>query len=316
MSGTISISSTVNYSTIMASQTLTQIATQPSAVEKALHIATKIFAAMDFYRLGAIQDRKVTDAMQGFIELIEFYNSFRDIMFWVNPFSKETLDDEVLLKSLTSEMCAQNGKLKKPKTIATKVFQEVMNERAFYSADEVRAAVISQLVHEKYDPQAAKSIADHLIIKQKGRPISLVFSMVGFTSIDLMSNILTLKKWGLIDLSHLAAQIGKQSRVFAFVIEFSVETVIGTIASAALVVPFGEACYGTITQGYTLYVSRDPKIKQAAKKEFRSALLDLVSNGTDLAEAAAPLFFTLNPPVQLALALVAKSTGLICIIIK
>lgn len=313
------VASSVNYATTTTSQTVTKVATNPSAVKKVLQIATKVFAAMDYYHFGKTQDRKVTDAMKGSIELIEFYGAFRDVMFWINPFSKETMDEKALLESLTSTLCdpVLNDKVKKEnKQLATTVFHEVMRENAYYSKDEVREAIIKKLENNHYTHQAAVSIANKLIIQQKARPITLLFSMACFTTVDLLGTALTLKKWGIADLTVIAAQIGGQSRVFAFVMQFSVETVFGTIASAALIVTFSEATYRAVIQGIKIYQEANPKDKEQAWKELRLAILDMLASGTDLINAAAPLLFTLNPPAIIALAIVAKGTGLICIIVK
>lgn len=311
--------SSVNYATTATSQTISKVATNPSAVKKVFQVATKVFAAIDLYYIGKPQDRKVTDAMKGSIELIEFYGSFKDIMFWINPFSKETLDKDKLLESLKVTMSAPipPGKTRNTREqLAQKIFTEVMKGEAFYSKDDVREALIAELEKNGVLHPDAEAIADRTIIKQKARPITLLFSMACFTSLDLAGNILTLKKWGLIDLSRIAAQIGSQSRVFAFVIDLGVDTVFGTVASAALIVTFSEASYRAVVQAIKIYQSADPNQKQAAYKELRTALLDMVSSGADLTLAVAPLLFTINPPVLIGLAIFAKGTGLICILLR
>ena len=180
----------------------------------------------------------------------------------------------------------------------------------------MRNALVQSLTKNGYKPSAAEEIAGNIEIRQKARPLTLLFSKVCLTTVDFAGNVLTLQKWGLADLSHLTAKIGSQSRVFLFVIDLGAETALGTIASAALIVTFSEAAYRAVLHAFKMYRSSDPTRREEAYQELQKALLDMLSNGTDLAYTAAPLLFTLNPPAVVALAIVAKGTALICILVE
>lgn len=313
------ISYSSNYAATKTSDTAKKVATNPRAWKKVLQIATKAFAAIDLFYHGATQGRPVTDAMKGSVELIEFYGTFKDIMFWINPFSKETLDQTALLDSLKETMAAPLRDIKarnQNELLALEVFDEVINAEEFYSKGEVREVLILKLEDRGYQHKFAEKIAEGVIIQQKKRPITLLFSMACFTIADVAGNILVLKKWGILDYAPLAALIGSQSRVFAFVLHLGADTVLGTVASAGLIVSLSEATYRAILQAIKKYQSTDPDAREQASKELRTALLDMLENGVDLVYTAAPLLFVISPPVMVALAIFAKGTGLIVILVR
>ena len=257
--------------------------------------------------------------MQGTVDWIDLYGSFGDVMFWINPFSKETLDQETLAISLRAALCLPVTKKKlheKQEKKAAKIVEEVLSNEEFYSKTEVRQALVQSFTRNGYKPQAAEEIAGKIEIRQKARPLTLLFSKACLTTVDLAGNVLALQKWGVADLSKLTAKIGSQSRVFLFIIDLGAETALGTIASAALIVTFSEAAYRVILQALKMYRSSDPTHREEAYQELQKALLAMLANGTDLAYTAAPLLFTLNPPAVVALAIVAKGTALICILIE
>lgn len=299
------ISNKVNYSLTWVDQQVKNVVTYPRATKKVLQIATKIFAARDLYYSGKVHERPVTEAMKGSVELIEFYGLYKDILFWMNPFSKDTLDQEALLKSLTLNLCKEQ---------AAQICKEVLNQETFSSKGQVLEALQVSLENQGYQTQIAQALAESVIIKQKARPITLLFAMVCFTAADLAGNLQTLKKWGIADLSVIAAQVG-QTKILMFVFKFGAETVLSTVVCAGLFVSAGEAAYRTVVHAVKHYQAVEIKDKEKVYKELKEALLDLAANGVDLISVATPLLFTLNPPVLVALAIFAKGTGLICILV-
>jgi hypothetical protein len=303
-----SISSSISYGTSVGTQAIHKLATNPSATKKILQLITKIFAAKDLYDGRDIQDRPVTDAMKGSVDIIEFYGSFKDVMFWINPFSKESLDQEVLLESLKSSLGADVGPV---------VFKNVMSKANFNSKQEVLKEIQVQTEVHTHSSKKAQEVAHKVILKQKERSITQVLSAVCFTVADIGSNVMCLKKWGLdlAPLASIAAQMGNQSRVFLFVINLGADTVLKGVASVGLAVTFGDASYRAVVNGYKYYHA-SAKEKDQVYKELKNALLDIAASGTDLAALAIPLVFTLNPPAVVALALIAKGTGIIVILLR
>ena len=320
-----SIFSFLNYETKKVTQKAHQIATNPSAVKKTFQIVGKLFATVDLSYGNEVLKRPITEAMKGTTDSIEFYGSFKNIMFWINPFSKESLDQTILLDSLKSSLSASHTdpiEIKKQQKRAKGVFRDVMVEKDFNSKGEVLESIRGSLENHGYTSPKAQQIAERVFIQQKSRPALVVLSMVCFTVADLGSNLMTLKKWGILDLSKLAAQIGGQSRIFLFVFKLGAETVLGTVASVALIFAASDASYRIYVNTRKYYYAKAnpilalPGEKEEAYKGLRNATLDLISSGVDLVSAATPLLFTLNPPVVVALAIIAKGTGLICILVR
>lgn len=310
-----SISRTINHGLVEIDHTIKKIITEPSATKKVLQIADKIFAAYDLAYHKRIKDRKITEVIKGSISLIGFYSSYKNFMFWIHPFSKETLDSEALRKSLCDSLChfAKKGtdRYKERKRIAENIFSEVVEGKAYYSKNELRDAIEKSLEEHKI----SKNFANSIIIQQKKRPLPQVFAKLCLTITDLADNLLTLKKWQVLDLSRLAASIGSQSKVFAFVLKIGANVTLGIIASAGLAVLVGAAAYQVIQQTVK-YTKAKEEEKEGIYKQLCQALLDFVSNGADLICTLSPLFFAINPPIFIALAIFAKGTGLIAILIR
>lgn len=313
------VSGGVNYQVTTVDHVVKKITGRPSAVKKVLQLARKIFEAIDLSTSGQIHRRDITEAMKGTTDLIDFLGSYHNVMYWVNLFSKDSLDKETLEKSIHSSLCAshRNKKdLKEQNKIANEVFYEVMAQESYHSRGEVLVAIQMSLERHGYSADKAQQIAERVIIQQQPRSIVQMVFMACFTVADLGGNIMTLKKWHVLDLAPLAASIGSQSRVFMFVVKLGVDTTLGTIASAGLVLVVGEATYRSIQLAIKHYYAVETTEKEQAYQQLRLALLDLLAGTTDLVATAAPLLFALNPPVVVALAIVAKGTGIVCILIR
>lgn len=321
-----SISRTVNYGLTGFDQTVRKIAAEPTAAKKVLQIADKILAAFDLYYTGKIHPRDITHVIKGTTDLIEFYGSYKDLRYWASPFSKESLDKKLLRESITDTLTLSHRspeEIKEQIKLAKKVYKDVTKKEAYYSKGEVQAAFVKSLMERTkkskhpYNAESAKKLAERIIVKQKGDSPLHLFCTACETLSDLSDNIFTLQKWNILDLSHVAAAIGSQSRAFMFVIDLGAEKVFGVIGSVCLILTIGETSYQAIIQTIKVFsATTKPEEKEKAYKELRNALLDLMSGVTDLAATAAPLIYTLNPPALVALALVSKGTGLLCFLVK
>ncbi len=314
------VSRPVNYLATAGDYAVKKIAANPSGGRKVLQIAVKIFAAVDLYRLGKVQERKIIDVMKESTDLIQFYNSYKNLMYWVNIFSKNSLDTDLLKQSIENSLSASyrdSTQQDQQKTIANEVFKEVMSVEKYHSKGEVRDAIRVSLSNHGYsNARQINILAGQVMIEQKARPITQSLYMFCFTIADLGSNILSLQKWHILELSQLAATIGSQSRVFMFFIELGADTVLGGIAIAGLVLTVGEASYQAIIHGIELYKAVSEEDKKNASKELRKALLHFVAAGVELTAASLPLVFALNPLTVVGLAIFAKGTGVIFIVMQ
>lgn len=315
-----SISSFVNYGMTGTDRAVKKIAGNLSAIKKVLQVTDKIFARVDLYSIGEVQKRAVTETMKGSVDLIGFYGSYKDIMFWMNLFSKDSLDQNKLEESIKDSLCASHHlsvDAKGQQELAQIVFDEVMKKEVYHNKAEVIDVIQESLQMYGYETEAAKILAGRVTIQQKARSVNQLAYMACFTLLDLGGSAIALEKWHILELSHLAISIGNQFPVFKFVVNLGVGPIFGVTASAGLFLLTGEAFYRVVVQGSKLMQAQSltQSERDLAYGELRKALLDFLSGGTDLVSAAAPLFFTLNPALVVSLAIVAKGTGLICILV-
>ncbi len=305
-----SISHTDNYSDSAIIHVVNRI-TKPSALKKVMQIGINAFKAIDLFYHVEPAKRKITDAMKGTIDFLEFHSTFKHALFWLNPLSKKTLDEKVLLTSL--ETANEAIKKKQAESIVKKVKKE-MNKNS-YTEDEVKEIITNHLTSGKYgyQLQAAELIAKSLKIEQKSRSIALLLSEVGFTFITLTKNILTLHRWNIFNLANLSAAIGSRSQVFAFVMKLESELIFGVVEAAALIAKFSDAAQRAYRNRLKIHAITDDESKEHITQELQTSILDLISFGFDFFQAALPLLIPLNPPVVIFFAIFAKGIGLICV---
>lgn len=313
---TDTISGSVNYTITSADHTIKKIANSPTGVKKILQLTTRIFKAIDLYYESNLSDREFTHAMKGTIDLIGFYGSYKDLIYWVNLFSKESVDHEALQGSIDSSLCASHKNDSKQKILAKQVFDEVMNKETFHSKGEIIQAIEISLTQHGYTPEKAHQIASHVIVQQKKRSSVELLYKACFTVTNLGGNLLNLQKMHVLDLTRFASTIGTQSPVFMLVIKVGADVALGTIASAGLILLIGQTSHKVVVDGMKYYSAAKGQEKEEAYKELCAGLIDLFADSTELAATALPLIYALNPPTILAFALVSKGTGLICFLIK
>ncbi|MFI0434195.1 MAG: hypothetical protein ACH350_00520 [Parachlamydiaceae bacterium] len=314
-----SIPSFVNYGMTSIDHGIKKITGNPSHIKKVLQIVGKTWDLFDEIYGRDPQKGEVRHVFKGSIEIIGFYGTYKNLMYWVNLFSKESMDGEALKESIVSSLCAshknQQDKQEQEK-LAESIFSAVMKEKTYHSKKEVLNVIEAELVKNGYDAEQAKQIANRISVKQKARPPIELMYMACFTTVELASNILTLQKWHVVDLAKLAATIGSQSKIFLFVIDLGTGVVLGGIASAGLALTVAESSYQTIILGTRYFSLEKGDAKNVAYQELTDELFNLGGSTLDLVATAAPLFFALNPTTIIALAIVSKGVGIIRVLIK
>lgn len=290
---------------------LKQVVENASAVKKVCQVAVKSFAAYDLHHGMEIRDRKFTDALKGVVDLIGLYSLAKGIASLLYLFSKATLDQKVLLSSLKDKIQTVTSDSEE---IAQSIFDEVMEAKDFNSRAEVKEALRAKLLERKIS--TADEIVDGITIRQKARPITLLATSILFTLADALESVATLGKWGILNLSEISAQIGNQFPAFSVVSDLGIAKFIGSFASAALFISLGRSAYRIFKQINKISQIEDPVKLEKAYKKLWNAVIDTLSNSVDFISAVSPLLFTINPPLLVAFALVAKGTGLICILLK
>lgn len=169
------------------------------------------------------------------------------------------------------------------------------------------------------DEKHIDSLVQAVTIKQKSHSTALFIALGCFTVSDLGDNILTLQKWGVIDLSRFssswgacAAHIGTKVPIFAFVGRVTLGTALSVTSSVALTLIIGingyqgaQALLKYLDQGST-----EEEVKNAKKKMWSTSVC-IVDASVSLAVTVAPLCFTFNPFLGIVVLPVAsKVTGL------
>lgn len=313
----------INY----VKQRVEKVYTDPSTGKKALQLGTKLLSAYELYT-GNAYAPDLRNNMKGTIELIEFYGSFKNIMFWINPFSKKSMDQDLLTKSLEAALLAQpilqNGGEDISQGIAKIILTEVLQQENYSNTEEVRAAIEDTLQEYSFNEAEAIRIARAVQIQNKSRSFVAVISTACFTIVELAGNALTLQKWGIVNLSVLTAELGNRVPIFVLITKIGAERVMGILAVGGLTILFGDAALRSGKAFYYVVVNKPSGInmppnkeeeRKKAIQEMKSALFEMTTVGVQLGVAAAPLLFTLNPATALGLGIFAKGTGLICALV-
>ncbi len=323
-----SVKGCINYGLISVNNVVTNVVTNPSAIKKVLQIIDKSTEAIEFCKTRTIgTSTDFSKAVQGTIKLINFYGTYKNLIYWANPFSKQTLDQDELRKSLQESVefvLNQNISKSETETIVDSVFKAVMNKDGYYNKTQVRKALKASLqthqidVDERVKKVKIKAIISKIRIQQKSRSWIQHLCMACSTIEGLNGNIQTLQKWGIVDLALYVAKIGKQSPVFLFIIKLGADKIFSVVACIGLAVSLSSATYKAIkSYQESGRVGITSEQKEKANKELREAMFDIASSGTDLICIAVPLLFPVySIPAMIAMALIAKGTGLICILAR
>lgn len=225
--------------------------------KKSLQISGKLFAAFDYYQFGEIQERDITLGIKRGTQGIGFYSLFKKGVFWINPFTKNTLDKKVFLESLLCSLAQSQG-LENLSQI-NGLLVEVIETETFYNKEELKEILIKHLLEKRIVTfENLESVINGISIQQKKRPITVLFTKACMTVADVFQSAITLSEWGLINLSKLSAEIGNGSAIFGFVLKLNAETLMGTFATAGLVVIFTEKTYRMIVEIAKIYQNEKP----------------------------------------------------------
>lgn len=321
-----SISDSLNYSITQVDHSFKKIVRDPSKLKDLLTLTLATIKGVDLYSTGDMKDREVCKILKGSVDILGFYSTYKFMMYWVNLFSKENMDEKGLKESITNSLNFQlkgdeslentNRNIEKSLLVKT-IFEDVKSKESYHSKGEVKAVIRASLITKgRYTEDQAKVIADRIVIHRKARSPVEMFYMACFAVSSVSASVLKLQKMQVVNLVNIAATIGEQSKVFAFVIHLGSDVVLGPIALAGAIVYAGEGAYFTVLAGREYFNESDPAKKQEAYKAFRKASIGLIVPVVDLGIMVAPMFLVLNPPALLALGFASKGIGLICFLAK
>ncbi len=309
----------INYTTTLISQTVNRVIYDHLAVKKALQVSSKIMEIYDWYKSKDYYEISIKN-LEGTIDLINFYITFRNIIYWIHPFSKESFDQQVFLGSIKNLLDNLNLNInideKNKINQVDQIFNEVIRQEAYYSKGEVRHTLKNSLIIHGFTPQVAEEIVKQVIIKQKKEPLIKSLIMVCYTLKDLGNNLITLKKWELFDLAKDVGCIGRKSRLITFLIHLGFNKVLGTIDCVGLILVLGEAGHRFVTAYCNRYEADRREEKERNVKQLKTAFYEILTSSVDLIYTAVPLLVPLRNPTIIFLAIFAKGTGLVCLLLK
>jgi hypothetical protein len=300
-----------------------KVMTNPGSIKKACQLTYKSIALYNLVK-ETIVCVGLVKGLKGVVDVIDFYGTYKNIVFWINPFSKQSIDRESLKRTLTNSMLENNSSKSAQETsdFVDAVVKRVFEKPSYRNANEVRTELTLALIQSGIDAAAATNIAsrENVSIKQQSRPVTSLIIGFCFTVGDLMDNIVTLKKYGILDYTILtgkiAASVGNNSRVFTFFYELGAGTIIGTLNSIGLLFVVGSVTYKLIVTIRVYMDEGDQERKAELWKEIKATGGKLLVTTIDFAVCVAPLVFSINPGALIAMAIVSKGVGLIYAFVK
>lgn len=286
-------------------------------INKVFLLIVKTYALIDTLRDGEVLKRGICDVLENASDLINFYQTYKNIVFWINPLSISNLDEKALLISLKKSLDNEDKLgLLKTKVIAKQIMNAVQISE-FQNLKDLRKVIKSELeTNFLFNTKNVDELVDNLKIQKKSRSLITLISRICFTFTNTVSVGMTLKRWNIIDLSIISCRIGNQSRVFTFVLRLGPKIVLGTVASFGLVLVLGQTTYQIVIHSIAYHHSKSTLKGKIALDSLKSDLMDFATYGTELASIALPLLVAINPPAVITLAIIAKATGIIVTFLK
>ena len=300
--------STLNHGLYSFSQKIQHIATHPSTVKKILQIGIKLFAAIDCYHGMPTQSRGVTEAMKNNVDLIDFYVSFKNILFWIEPFSNQSLDRQQLIDSLGVAF-GENVSSQSTIETATEIVNQSLAQRDHYGPQEVRKS-IQEVLQQKNIPQA-EQILEKLVISKKRCSFLQALQMVCLTIGSLGTNAKALHNWGVIGVPKQIAQAG----IVVLEAKARFANMLGVVGSVGLGSNLIRVSYRAFQIGSQSTKGDSFLAKVRADVEYQAALMTVLDVTLDFTVTTLPLFFAFSPPTLVTMGLIVKGIGLTRVLI-
>lgn len=335
------ITNVIDQATLISFEIVKTIATNPSAVKKvgqlttnSIEIVNKVKEQEYLIELG----RHIKGANQ----LLGFYSSFANIVYWINPFSVDKMDQDKLVTSLEKKLYFRTTDKQE---IITQVMQNVLSLKKTTGRKGVIKNIIETLENKGLSKEEVKDVVKEAEITSQSRSVLDMLAKGCYTVTGLGSNLLTLHDWKIIDLADLAiigAKIGQlpvlrevgKMTVVKVIVAIPLKTGLSIIGIVGTTFSFAEAAKRLTSRQIKIY--KINKIKKNAleqderdnfdvtlkklKLQRTQAIWDVATTGTDLISSTAPLVLapivTVNPLVFLGLAMVAQGVGLTAILVK
>lgn len=321
-----SLKAVVDYGVVSVSNVVNKIVTNPSAVKKTGQLVSVIIEGVN-YRQGGDHLPDLVRNIRGTNEIIDLYSTFKNVIFWMNPFETQKIDKQKFVETLAKGLSKGNQKsklsseknnaLKNKKALA--LFNKVMEKGSSVTNPQILSQILEQtLIESKYHSTKAKEIAYKTTICLKSRTFLKILKGVCDSISGTGYNLITLEKWKLIDLNKIVKEIGTQFPKFTEIASrLSFRTFLGTVSCIGSGLGGMEAVGAFFKARRIIYdVKQTPEAIQTAYRARTHALWDIATSGIDLISTTLPMVKVLSYPTLMGLALVAKTAGLLSIIFK
>ncbi len=124
MNAAQSISSFINHKVDDLNKFVDKVARSPGISKKVLQVTTKTFKTYDLYTLKSHFPEFYASA-KGVVEFVELYNFFGEVIYWINPFTNRSLDQQKLIQSLDKFLSDRKSKIDE---LENSKFQEFTKE--------------------------------------------------------------------------------------------------------------------------------------------------------------------------------------------
>ncbi len=255
---------------------------QKAFLQKTLAFSLSIFAAIDLSYQRAIQDRLVTQAMQSCLDVLSLHTTWQSMIWWSH--SKFDFDRKAFENSVNDY--AERDEL-------IQLFNQVFTSETFSNAEELK-----KIFSEKCEKKGLTNPG--VVIREKERGTKEYLSNLSTICASIGNNLLVLDHWKVIRLPLGASS----SQILAVFARSQLQIFVKGTFSFGCLMTIG---YGT----YEIY---------ADIREGNSLSVEKVSGviipTLDLAAAAIPMLFAVNPAVSLSLGLISKGAGILSIWMK
>jgi hypothetical protein len=190
-----------------------KIVSNPGNIKKACQITYKSIGVYNVMH-KVILHPELVKGLKGIVDVIDFYGSYKNIVFWIKTISaKPLLNRDRFEESLNETLENEGGvhDLDERSRIVNAVMASVFQpETNLNDEATIRKLVKKSLKEERFNTNLAKTMANEkveVVFEKQSRPVPELVLVFCFTVGDLIDNVVTLKKYGIFDYTVLTAKI-------------------------------------------------------------------------------------------------------------
>jgi hypothetical protein len=321
-----SIKFAVDFSAQTSFAVVQKIVCKPGNVKKTLEVAEKAIKGLDYYHGHAHYPSFIVGVKHS-ISFIGFYDLFKNVQFWVNPFNVKNIDQKKLKETLLSSLkdsiepgqeikTPQNGLKAQAEDLGSEyvdtLVKKVLNDPSLSSNKDIVEGIKKELMDYLPDPQVQE-----IVSKMKIQLNVRAYSVFGMAFCSTVFNIdgarSTCDKLNIADSAKLAAMIGTKAPIFLVIFKAIYQT-----ASKGFIILGVSGLVFSLNDIYkaqkTIHSFASEMEKKKAYKSRKEALWNIASGTTSLASSVIPMVLMVSTPTVIVLGLASSGTGLLKIL--